>query len=256
MIDKQAIDKMTEMLALIKKYGKLGGAEVETEASSEYRRRAWVITKMLSKLTEHAAESDFYFMRSCSARETDKERERLYRIARQEDRDFMKVLAEFDDRAAKFASESAGSNEKTETQLINEIELVTARLETATAHLGGMQGAAKEKAAKRKIKDVPAFVAKDTSVISAVENLETIKAEFSKANAVAAARGFSVKVTKLRTVVTRTEPIKAPVLKAVKKVKKAIEAAVPKSAKKAKPTLKVVAKPAAKAKPPAAKKAA
>lgn len=256
MINKEAVDKMAEMLALIKKYGKLGNVEVETEASSEYRRRAWVITKMLSKFSEHAAESDFYFLLSDQVSRTDKERKRCYDIARQEDREFMKVLCEFDDRAAKFVAESAGSNEKTETQLVSEIEVLTARLNSATTYLLHAQDVAREKAAKKKIKDVSAYVARDTSVTSAVENLETIKAEFSKANAVAAARGFSVKLTKLRTVVTRTEPVKTPVLKAVKKVKNAIDASVPKSTKKANPQLKVAPKAAGKAETRLAKKGA
>jgi hypothetical protein len=256
MIDKQAIDKMTEMLPLIKKYGKLGGAEVETEASREYRRRAWVITKMLSKLTEHAAESDFYNLLSDRVSETDKERQRCYNVARQEDREFMKVLCEFDERAAEFAATSAGRNKKTKTQVVQEIELLAARLETARSHLESTQGTAKEKAAKRKIKDVPAFVARDTSVIRARENLETVKDEFSKANAVAAARGFTVKVTKVRTVVTTIEPVEAPVLKSAKKMKKVVKAPVPQSTKKAKPVLKVVMAPAVKAKSIAAKKAA
>ena len=103
---------------------------------------------------------------------------------------------------------------------------------------------------------MPAFVAKDTSVISAVENLETIKGEFSKANAVAAARGFSVKVGKLSTVVTKIEPAKAPVLKPVKKMKKVVQTALPKSTKTAKPALKVVATTPAKAKTAPNKKAA
>ena len=256
MINKQSVDKMTEMLALIKKFGELGDVEVETEASSEYRRRAWVVTKMLSKFTEHAAESDFYFMRSASAHETDKERERLYRIARQEDREFMKVLLEFDDHAVKFAEKSAGNNEKTEGQLVHEIELLTVQVSTATAYLLQLQAAVSEKASKKKIKDVDAFVARDVSVIGAVAKLDTFKVEFSAATAAAAARGLKVKLTKIRTVVTRIGPVEAPVLDVVKKAKKVIEAAEPKSTKKAKPALTVVAKPAAKAKPKVAKKAA
>lgn len=168
MIDKQAVEKMTEMLALIKKYGKLGTVEVETDASSEYRRRAWAITKMLSKLTEHAAESDFYFLLSDRPSETDKERHRCYQVARQEDRAFMTVLREFDQCAKQFADEFPGSNEKTDTQLVHEIELLTTKISAATANLEKSQRAATEKAAKKKIKDVPAFVARDASVISAI----------------------------------------------------------------------------------------
>ena len=256
MINKQATDKMTEMVALIKKYGKLGNTDLETEASREYRRRAWVIAKMLSSLSEHAAQSDFYNLLSDQEFRTDKERQRCHMGARQEDRAFMKVLCEFDDLAAKFAAKSAGSNEKTETQLVNEIELLTARLNSATAYLVQAQYAAKQKAAKKKIKDVPAFVARDTSVITAMENLDTVKDEFSAATAGAAARGFKVKLTQVRTVVTRIEPVNAPVLKAVKKVNNVIEATVPKSTKKAKPALKLVVKQEAKAKAKPAKKLA
>lgn len=232
MIDKQAADKMAEMVALIKKYSKLGNTGVETEASREYRRRAWVISKMLSSLSEHAAESDFYNLLSDRVSETDKERQRCYNIARQEDRAFMTVLCDFDERSKKFADEHAGSNEKTEAQLAREIEMVTARLNSATAYRVQAEDAANEKAAKKKIKDVPAFVARDTSVISAIAGLETIKDEFAAATAAAAARGFKVQLTKVRTVVTKIEPVIAPVLKGVTKVKKVIEATAPKSTTK------------------------
>ena len=248
MINKQAVDKMAEMLALIKKYGRRGDVEVETEASNEYRRRAWVITKMLSKLAEHAAESDFYFLRSSSAHATDKERERFYRSARQEDREFMKVLCEFDERATKFSQEPAGSNEKTETQLVCELELLTAQVKSADAVLQRHQSAAEEKAVRRKIKDVPAFIARDASVADAIQGLKENKDKFAKATAAAAARGFSVKVTKLRTVVTRNESLITPPIKAVRKVDKLISTEIPKSAKKVKPRLKAVAEVVEKAK--------
>ena len=85
-----------------------------------------------------------------------------------------------------------------------------------------------------------------------------LKDEFSAANAAAAARGFSVRMTKLRTVVTKMVPVQAPVLEVVKKVKKVkqlVEAAEPKSTKKAKRPLTVVEEPVAKTKPKAPKKA-
>lgn len=233
-IDKQATDKMAEMLTLIRKYGTLGNTEVETEASSEYRRRAWVIAKMLSKLAEHAAESDFYYLLSDRVSDTDKDRQRCYKVARKEDHAFMVVLGDFDERAKEFAVNSAGTNEKTETQLVHEIELLTSEFSSATAQLGYAQDEAKAKASKKKIKDVLAFVAKDATVIAATAMLKSTENEFAKANAAAEKRGFVVKITKVRTLVNKLEPVKAPV----------------------ESELKVMAKPTAKAKPTVAKKAA
>jgi hypothetical protein len=78
MIDKQAIDTMTEMLALIAKYAKGAYPTVETAESYANRGRAWSITKMLAKLAEHAAESDFYFLLSKDVHKTDAERKHCY----------------------------------------------------------------------------------------------------------------------------------------------------------------------------------
>ena len=219
MIDNQATDKMAEMVALINEYSTLGRTEVETEASSEYRRRAWVIANMLSEFAGHAANSDLYNLQSDSAQETDKERQVYFRMARLEDFEFMKVLREFDEQAQIFKDKSAGSNEKTDAQLVQEIEILTGQLNRAKVQIEHAQEASKEKATKKKIKNIPAFVVKDVNVIAATTTLTMVRNQLSSAITAAAERGIEVKFTKFRTVVKKLESVVIPALKAEKKKK-------------------------------------
>lgn len=224
MINKQAIDTMTQMLALISKYSKGAYPEVETAESCENRRRAWAITKMLARLAEHAAESDFYFLLSDIVHKTDAERDRCYQIARQEDDGFMNELENFQTRAKEFASQPVKSNERTDNDIVRELEhlLRDVKMLRKLQADSSLPVSTKLPTKERKLREA------NLSVIA--EQLASLTPKLEAAEKLALTRGMVMSVNRYGTVIKRIEPTttaspkaptaatkakKAPVLKLV-----------------------------------------
>jgi hypothetical protein len=218
MINKQAIDTMTQMLALISKYAKGAYPEITTEASSENRRRAWAITKMLARLAEHAAESDFYFLLSDNVNTTDTERQRCHQIARQEDRGFMDELLEFQKRAKQFAHEPVIGNDRTDNDIVRELEHLLQRVQVLQTRQADSPAGAGTKLTTKERKMWEA----DQSLIA--ERLATAKQQLEAAEKLALTRGMVVSLNRFRTVIKRVVPAPAQSTKqpsAATKAKKA-----------------------------------
>jgi hypothetical protein len=104
MINEQAIDTMTQMLALISKHGKSAYAEVGTDASREHRTRARTVAAMLVRLTNHAVRGDACTLLSDSA-SSHTEREYYSRAGRRQNNGFMRELYAFQQWVLQFESE-------------------------------------------------------------------------------------------------------------------------------------------------------
>ena len=122
MINREAVETMTQMLDVITKYSKGAHPEVETEASCENRRRAWCITKMLAKLAEHAAESDFYVQLSENVHRTDADRHRCHQVAQQEDDGFADVLGKFQARVSEYENDPVTGKDRTDADIVHKLE--------------------------------------------------------------------------------------------------------------------------------------
>lgn len=197
MIDKQAIDTMTKMLAVISKYAKGAYPEVETEASSENRRRAWTVTKMLARLAENAAGSDFYFLLSDDVNNTDAERKRCYQIARQEDRGFMDELHNFQKRAAEYEGNPVIEKNRTDGDIIRELECL---LQNVRVLQKMQEGSAESSALKVTKKERER---RDASRAVIEENLASVKHQLAITEKLALARGMLVSLNRHRTVIKR-----------------------------------------------------
>lgn len=225
MINSQAIETMTQMLALITKYGKDAYPEVETEASRENRRRAWAVTSMLAKFAEHAGESDMYFLLADDPRKTDAERKHCYQIARQEDIGFMRELNEFRKCAEGFKTEPVTGKLRTDNDIVRELEHLLQRVQALqTRQADSPAGAGTKLTTKeRKLREA------DRSLIA--EHLATAKQQLEATKKLALARGMVVSLNRFRTVIQRVAPGPVPATK---------PAAATTKAKKA-PALKLVA---------------
>lgn len=204
MIDKQAIDTMTEMLALIAKYSKGAYPQVETTASSENRRRAWSITKMLARLAEHAAESDFYFLLSNDVHRTDADRKRCYQIAKQEDHAFMDELHNFEKCAAQFERAPATGKDRTDNDIVRELERLLQQIHVLEMQANSAVAAGGKLTTKeRKLKEAKQSVD--------AERLASVKSQLEAAEKLALSRGMVVSLNRSRTVIKRVEtPVAKP----------------------------------------------
>jgi hypothetical protein len=241
MINKQAIETMTQMLTLINKYGADASPDAETVASSENRRRAFVITKMLSSFAQRVADSDMYYLRFDDTSATNAERSRCYQIAKQLDRGFMREVAEFQELAEKFQSSPACNNDRTENDIVLELEChlhAVKVLQEFDAKIAGVEG---DKLTEREVK----LQNEKRSVIA--EKLVIAQQQLKATSELALSRGMVVSMNQRRTVIKRVAPNPAHSTKqafAATKVKKA-------------PGLKLVAKktaPQSKTKASSAKK--
>lgn len=220
MIDKQAIETMTQMLALISKFSKSAYPKVTTEASSENRRRAWVFTKMLARLAEHAAESDFYFHLSDNVNTTNAERLRCYQIARQEDCGFMDELHKFKKRAKEFESKPATGKDRTDNDIVRELERLLQQVQVAQ---GGLTSSSEPVGAKLTKKQRELNEA-NRSVVA--ERLAIYKRQLESTEKLALSRGMVVSQNRHRTVIKRVDPAPTQNIKPAPRVSKAKTAPV------------------------------
>ncbi len=225
MINKEAVETMTQMLAVITEYSNGAHPEVETEASCENRRRAWCITKMLAKLAEHAAESDFYVLLSENVHRTDADRHRCHQVARQEDDGFMSVLGEFQARVSEYESDPVTGNDRTDSDIVLELE----RLLQNVRALQKLQEVFADGAGAKVTKKERERCEANLTVIA--EELAGVKQQLEATEKLALTRGMVVSLNRYRTVIKRVEPALAPRSK---------PATAPTKAKKG-PVLKLVA---------------
>lgn len=225
MIYKEAVETMTQMLALITKYAKGAYPEDETEASYVNRQRAWSLTCMLARFAEHAAESDMYFLLAEDPRKTDAEREHCYRVARQEDIGFMRELNEFRKCAEEFKNEPVTGKIRTDNDIVRELERL---LQNVRALQKMHEGFAEIGAAKVTKKERERHEA-SRNVIA--EELASVKQQLEVTEKLALTRGMVVSLGRHRTIIKQvakpalalgaksaapaTKAKKAPVLKLV-----------------------------------------
>jgi hypothetical protein len=204
MIDKQAIDTMTEMLALIAKYSKGAYPQVETTASKENRRRAWSITKMLAKLAEHAAESDFYFLLSKDVHQTDAERMHCYQIAKQEDFAFMQELHAFKKCADEFERSPATGKDRTDNDIVRELERLLQQVQVLRMRANSdLAAGGKLTTKERKLKEA--------TQSADAERLASVMSQLEAAEKLALSRGMVVSLNRFRTVIKLIEtPVAKP----------------------------------------------
>lgn len=220
MIDKQAIQTMTQMLTLITKYAKSAYPKVATEASSENRRRAWAITKILAALAEHTAESDFYFLLSDNVNSTDAERLRCYQIARQEDCGFIDQLQKFKKRAKEFESKPATGNARTDNDIVRELERLLQQVQVMQKrHVDSMESTGAKFTKKQR-------EANEANQSEVAERLATLKQQLETAERLALSRGMVVFLNRHRTVIKRVQPVPLQITKKARTPAKAKEAPV------------------------------
>ena len=226
MINKQAIDTMTQMLTLIAKYAKGAYPEVETEASSENRRRAWAVTCMLAKFAEHAGGSDMYFLLADDPRKTDAEREHCYRVARQEDIGFMRELNEFRKCAEEFKNEPVTGKIRTDNHIVRELECLLTDAKMLQKMQADLGGGAATKATKEELKR------REASRVVIAENFEKVNLQLEAVKKLALTRGMVVSLNRHRTVIKRVVPGPAQSTKQPSAANKAKKAPVLKLAAK------------------------
>jgi hypothetical protein len=197
MIDNQAIEAMSEMLSLIKKYAKSAYPDVETESSSESRRRAWVITTMLARLAEHAAESDLQALLADNVHRTYSEREECAHASKREDREFMLQLHEFKKRAEEYKNSPITGKQRTDGDVIRELENLYPQRdrfrELRAEYTGRLQLNLPKKEEKRATADLAVFQ----------EKLDSIEEKLAATEALASGRGLVVSFNRYRTVIEK-----------------------------------------------------
>jgi len=195
MIDNQAIETMSQMLSLIKQYAKSAYPDVETESSSESRRRAWVITTMLAKLAEHAAESDLQALLADDVRRTYSEREEHAHTAKCKDREFMLELHEFKKRAEEYGNSPVSGNQRTDRDVIRELESLYPQRDRLCAlrseHADRLRLNLPKKEQKRATLDLAAVQ----------EQLDSIEEKLGVTEALASNRGLVVSFNRYRTII-------------------------------------------------------
>ncbi|KQY00163.1 hypothetical protein ASD28_12595 [Massilia sp. Root133] len=199
MIDNQAIETMSEMLSLIKKYAKTAYPDVETESSTESRRRAWVITTMLAKLAEHAAESDLQAVLADNVYRTYSEREGYAHASKCKDREFMLQLHEFKKRAEEYKNSPITGKQRTDGDVIRELENLYPQRdgfhELRAECTGRLQLNLPKKEEKRAMADLAVFQ----------EKLDSIEEKLNATEALASSRGLAVSFNRYRTVIEKAK---------------------------------------------------
>ena len=199
MIDNQAIETMSEMLSLIKKYAKSAYPDVETESSSESRRRAWVLTTMLATLAEHAAESDLQALLADNVHRTYSERQEHAHAANCRDREFMLQLHDFKKRAEEYKNSPITGKQRTDGDVIRELENLYPQRdgfrELRAEYTGRLQLNLPKKEAKRATADLAVFQ----------EKLDSIEEKLNATEALASSRGLAVSFNRYRTVIEKAK---------------------------------------------------
>jgi len=204
MLDNQAIEAMEQMLSLIKQYAKNAYPDVQTEASEESRQRAWIITRLLSRLAEHAADSDLEALLADSFQRTYSEREKCTHAAQQSDRAFMLVLHEFKEKVAAFENSPVKGDERTDGCIVRCLENLRPLREALCARRADFAGRLGIKLSKKEAKEQAAHLA-------SVDNmLQDVEEKLAAAETAAASRGIAVSLSRYRTVI---EKVKKPAKK-------------------------------------------
>lgn len=204
MIDKQAVETMEQMLALIKKYAENAYPDVATEASQERRRRAWVFTGQLAELARHAANSDLEAALADNVHSTYAKRDECAYASRTSDKAFMLVLREFNEKAAAFENCPIEAEERTDGDVIRCIEDLHQKrevLHARRANLTEYQGAETSKKAAK---------ARSEQLAAIEQKLHDIETKLAESETVAANRGIAVSFNRYRTVIKK---IKKPAKK-------------------------------------------
>ena len=220
MINKQAIDTMNQMLTLINKYGADASPDVETVASSENRRRAFLITKMLASFAVRVADSDMNYLRFDDVGATNAERRRCHLIARQLDRGFMREVIQFQKLAEEFENTPVCSNDRTDNDIALELECylhdvkVLRQLDAKIADVARVElteGEAKLQNEKHSL---------------VAEKLAIAKMQLEATAELALTRGMVVSMNQRRTVIKRVAPAPAQSTKQASAATKARNAAI------------------------------
>lgn len=199
MIDKQAIEAMSEMLDLIKKYAEDAYPEVQTDASQANRQRAWIITRLLSRIAEHAADSDFEALLADDVGRTYSEREKCAHAAKQSDRAFMLVLHEFKEKAEKFKNSPIKGPDRTDGDIVRCIENFRPRRGALRARLADFADCPGMKLSKKEEKG-------RAGQLASIEHmLHDVEEKLDAAETVAASRGIAVSFNCYRTVVEKVK---------------------------------------------------
>jgi hypothetical protein len=200
MIDNQAIETMSQMLSLIKKYAKSAYPDVETESSTENRRRAWVITNMLAKIAQCAAESDLQSLLADDVHRTYSERDGHVHNAKCSDREFMLELHEFKKRAEEYKTRPTTSEQRTDGDAIRELELLYPQRDALYARRSDAADRLKLNMSKKEEKLAAADLA------NVQTKLDSIEEKVGTAEALLVGRGITVSFNRYRTVVERVAP--------------------------------------------------
>jgi hypothetical protein len=200
MIDNQAIETMSQMLSLIKEYAKSAYPDVETESSSENRRRAWVITNMLAKIAQCAAESDLQSLLADDVHRTYSERDGHVHNAKCSDREFMLELHEFKKRAEEYKTRPTTSEQRTDGDAIRELELLYPQRDALYARRSDAADRLKLNMSKKEEKLAAADLA------NVQTKLDSIEEKVGTAEALLVGRGITVSFNRYRTVVERVAP--------------------------------------------------
>jgi hypothetical protein len=222
MINTNAIETMSQMLALIKKYAKSAYPDVETEASSESRRRTWMITGMLARLAEHAAASDLHYALAENVRKTNSERLEHLANARNEDVNVMNEVRDFLIAAEDFQSRPVKGDKRTDDDIVREIERTIDTRERLQSMRLDMANQAKAKKSKREAAEV--------ATVTLEDRLTEVEARLEATQKLALERGLVVSMNKYRTVIKRIEAATPAATKAIpaKNVKLVKEGSSPK----------------------------
>jgi hypothetical protein len=195
MINKNAIETMSQMLALIKKYAKSAYPDVETEASRESRHRAWMITSMLARLAEHAAASDLCYLLAENVSKTNSERQGYLANARYEDGEFMNEVRDFLIAAEDFESRPVKGSKRTDDDIVRKIERDLKSRESLQSMRLDMANQAKAKKSKREAAEV--------ATVTLEDRLAEVEARLETSRNLALERGLVVSLNKYRTVIKR-----------------------------------------------------
>lgn len=197
MIDNQAIETMSQMLSLIEQYSKSAYPEVETETSSENRRRAWVITNMLAKTAQCVADSDLQSLIADDVHRTYSERDSHVHNAKCSDREFMLNLHEFKKQAQEYKACPTTNEQRTDGDIIRELEVLYPQRDGLYARRSRAADCLKIKMSKKDEKLAAADLANVQTKLDSVED------KVGAAEALLVSRGITVSFNRYRTVVER-----------------------------------------------------
>jgi hypothetical protein len=199
MIDNQAIEAMSEMLSMIKKFAKNAYPEVQTDASQANRQCAWIITRLLSRIAEHAADSDFEVLLADDVRRTYSEREKCAHAAKRSDRAFMLALHEFKEMAEKFKNSPVEGQHRTDGDIVRCLENLRPQRDALRARRADFADKLRLTVSKKESKETAAQLA------FVEQKLYDVEEKLAAAETLAASRRIVVSFNRYRTVIERVE---------------------------------------------------